>query len=1149
MVSSINKRLIALVMSCTILCTQTTSTIFAQINDNRSVVECYFNDFSKGNIQLPNEVDGVIKKEDVFIQDEMLAFKANFDGEDNWDNNKHDLNFYVDYGNKIKSGSKIIFDMLIPTKDSSFDGLIKFKGVLKDSNWGWNEGLGGELTSNKFEDLGNGYSKVTLESTMQNDIDGIKSIVIPISAYNCTYNSIIYLDNLRVVEEANDDVVIKPIENISWNFDNKEDGVCGWKAGGSWAYDGPINISYENFSLKLEVDYSDNIENGWSEVKIQNNLEKPININGYNILTYDFIYNPNYMSTGSFQTKLSIDGAVDTSASINIENSIEIDGGLRKAKAIVKFKAVDKDIENITIGIVGSNVNYKGDIYIDNITLGVEEARDIYVEKVVDSVKQEKFNIEDLEGLMQEKVRLVDNNATQNTANLFSYLFGIGKTDKVLYGHHNDAHTKAVLKDSGTNSDTKDLTGSLAGIVGIDTTVLAGAEIKLTDEEKESGMTLITKSAKVCKDAAAEGAIISITSHMPNFDVIAKNGKNENGNYDYSIYSSDITAGNVVTRVMPGGDLNDVLIGYLDLIADFANELDKDNIAALFRPLHENNGSWFWWGEEHCDAEAYKNLYAYIVEYLRDYKNVHNFLYVYSPGGPIKTENEYLERYPGDEFVDVLSFDMYHNNPLETIEGDEWVKDFENTIKVISDMASKRGKVSSVAETGILAHSGGLNLEGNLNKKWFQDISNIISKSDMSYYMIWANFGEDSFFAPYMVGENKGHEMINEFIEYYNNDKSIFADGVGNYQDAKVEMGEAYSYGYITSPASGDNILEGVEITGKIKNLSGNIKFVIKGSNDESIVELNAIGEGEVYKAQLTNEVIDMIGSRVCTIELYCNDNLLNSIRVKFNIEEIKQENSLVDDFESYYGENSLLKDEWRGNSGPGCYVNSELISQDGKLNLGNYALAFNYKISNENTSEGWAGITKEITKDWSEYDALKLWIKPDGNEQKLVIQITSNGEDFEVWLPEFATTTEAKFVTLPFTEFKGKNNGVFDASKIERFGIWCNTLVSEGHEGTWTVESTMYFDEIKAVSTADLEEPEEDGDNKPGNGEEEKPTIDEKPEEDNKSDNGEEKPGTNKPNSDKDKLPKTGGIPSVAVGVFGALIGTLGATIIKRKK
>ena len=47
-----------------------------------------------------------------------------------------------------------------------------------------------------------------------------------------------------------------------------------------------------------------------------------------------------------------------------------------------------------------------------------------------------------------------------------------------------------------------------------------------------------------------------------------------------------------------------------------------------------------------------------MVNYLQA-KGVHNLLYVYSPNGPIDNESDYLSRYPGDAYVDVLGFDYY----------------------------------------------------------------------------------------------------------------------------------------------------------------------------------------------------------------------------------------------------------------------------------------------------------------------------------------------------------------------------------------------------------------------------------------------------------------------------------------------------------
>ena len=53
----------------------------------------------------------------------------------------------------------------------------------------------------------------------------------------------------------------------------------------------------------------------------------------------------------------------------------------------------------------------------------------------------------------------------------------------------------------------------------------------------------------------------------------------------------------------------------------------------------------------------------------------------------------------------------------------------------------------------------------------------------MPYYMVWANFdAKSNFFAPYMVSATRGHEMVNEFIKFYNEESSVFADGVTFYE-------------------------------------------------------------------------------------------------------------------------------------------------------------------------------------------------------------------------------------------------------------------------------------------------------------------------------------------------------------------------------
>ena len=864
-------------------------------------------------------------------------------------------------------------------------------------------------------------------------------------------------------------------KGLEWNFEDSTKVLDGWKFGGSYAYNGSVenvvNFDDANKTMKLSVDYSKDSAVSWSEFKIINLFNKPISFDRYNVLTYDFIYDSSKMTEGSFQGKLFIsdkDGkeVENVFDKINLNDAVDIGGGLKKAKVTLKFDPKDSNISSVTIGIIGANTDYKGDIYIDNINFEKGKAEDIYVLKSVVPTKQDKVEIGDLSGKMPNQVKLVDSKAIDKTANLYAYLVGIGKTDKVLYGHQNDTHYKAVLKNGAqgsSNSDTKDITGSIAAICGIDALSLTGAELQLSDAEKANGTDLVTKAVNLSIDTASEGGIITLSAHMPNFALVAEKGKDVNGNYDYSGYTPGVITENVVQRIMPGGDLNKVYTGYLNQIASYSKKLEAKEVPILFRPFHENNGSWFWWGKAFCDEESYKNLYRYTVEYLRDEKEVHNLLYVYSPNGPFQDKADYLSRYPGDQFIDVIAFDMYNDDPVS--KEDKWLYTFKDTINLVQGIADERGKLSAVSETGVRVNGGGMAPSGNKNLDWFNDISNIVSQSNMPYYMVWANFdGDKNFFSPFMANDKKGHEMINNFINYYNDSKSVFASGVGDYSKADTKKNSRNSYGYIKYPASSSRVFEQTKITASLKNINGEIKFVIKNKEGKLIESIKGTLNNGDYTGEITQDTLNKIGSAIGSIELYSDDKLLDKIRILFNIKEAEKDTKLVDNLESYIGEDGLLQTKWSTNAGTGCSANSILV-QDNKNN-GEYGLQFKYRISTEKASEGWAGITKTVDADWLNCDALQFWCKPDGKGQKLVIQITSKGEDFEVFMPEFAGTTEPKLITLPFSQFKGKNNGVFDPSKIEKMGIWCNTIVPKGYTGSWTVDSAMYFDDIKAINT-----------------------------------------------------------------------------------
>src|SRR5690606_4433648 len=89
----------------------------------------------------------------------------------------------------------------------------------------------------------------------------------------------------------------------------------------------------------------------------------------------------------------------------------------------------------------------------------------------------------------------------------------------------------------------------------------------------------------------------------------------------------------------------------IDSVAGFFKILQSEKIPAIWRPLHEASGGWFWWGAK--GAEPCKKLYQLMYRRMVNYHGLRNLIWVWTdePNGP--------EWYPGDDFVDIVGRDLY----------------------------------------------------------------------------------------------------------------------------------------------------------------------------------------------------------------------------------------------------------------------------------------------------------------------------------------------------------------------------------------------------------------------------------------------------------------------------------------------------------
>ncbi|MEC1545759.1 glycoside hydrolase family 26 protein [Bacillus halotolerans] len=104
----------------------------------------------------------------------------------------------------------------------------------------------------------------------------------------------------------------------------------------------------------------------------------------------------------------------------------------------------------------------------------------------------------------------------------------------------------------------------------------------------------------------------------------------------------------------------------LSKIADGLQELENQGVPVLFRPLHEMNGEWFWWGLTSYNQKdderiyLYKQLYIKIYHYMTEERGLDHLLWVFSPDANRDFKTDF---YPGASYVDIVGLDAYFQDP------------------------------------------------------------------------------------------------------------------------------------------------------------------------------------------------------------------------------------------------------------------------------------------------------------------------------------------------------------------------------------------------------------------------------------------------------------------------------------------------------
>lgn len=132
--------------------------------------------------------------------------------------------------------------------------------------------------------------------------------------------------------------------------------------------------------------------------------------------------------------------------------------------------------------------------------------------------------------------------------------------------------------------------------------------------------------------------------------------KNTDAFYSLSTNYSERTSFDVSKISDPLSAEYAAMITDIDTIANYLLKLKDAKVPVIWRPLHESAGKWFWWGYK--GPQATKQLWKIMFNRLVNHHGLNNLIWVWT--SDIGADNQ--DWYPGDEYVDILSMDIYPAN-------------------------------------------------------------------------------------------------------------------------------------------------------------------------------------------------------------------------------------------------------------------------------------------------------------------------------------------------------------------------------------------------------------------------------------------------------------------------------------------------------
>lgn len=336
---------------------------------------------------------------------------------------------------------------------------------------------------------------------------------------------------------------------------------------------------------------------------------------------------------------------------------------------------------------------------------------------------------------------LIDPQATRETRYLYENLKKYAP-QKLLFGMHDATGYGVGWEGNDDRSDVKDVCGSYPAVFSWDV-------MGIIDDSELSRFAYRMK-------LGYENGINTLCWHQ-----IDPEG--------HSFYYDQVNYA-VVPTILPGGKYHN---SYRQKLYKFALFLKKlrgnrgESLPVIFRPYHEQNGSWFWWGRSRCTEQEYIELWQFTVNYLKDTLGVHNLIYAFSPDGhQFHSKADYFREYPGDNYVDIFGVDYYFWDGSSAM-----ITKFQQRLVYTVENARERGKLAALTEVG----DEKVDIDQWYTRCLAAPVKNNPTAKQIAYAAVWRNAHEGHHYAPY-----PGHPAAPDFITFYQDPFTVFADNLVN---------------------------------------------------------------------------------------------------------------------------------------------------------------------------------------------------------------------------------------------------------------------------------------------------------------------------------------------------------------------------------